>query len=126
MKALLDGPSGSPACDCVVDLGIGIGIVCNPVIEVDGLRRVSLSTAAWCGVADVDCGSAIDCASSDNMGNNESKDGLLPAKEGTSFTKFPTVEERGAVFLSYHISITPEAIITTNITRIILGDKLKG
>ena len=36
---------------------------------------------------------AVDCASLDNMGNNESKDGVLPAKEGTSFTKFPTVEE---------------------------------
>ena len=80
--------------------------------------------------ADVDCGSAIDCVSFDNMGNNESKDGLLPAKEGISFTKFPTVEKEGVTFLLYHMTITPEAIInmpiTTNITRIILGEKLKG
>ena len=69
---LVNGPSGSPACGCVVDLDSGIGVVCNPVIEVDGLRRVSLSTAAYCRVTDVACGSAVDCASLDNMGNNES------------------------------------------------------
>ena len=83
---LVNGPSGSPACGCVVDLDSGIGVVCNPAIEVDGIRRVSLSTAACYGVADVACGSAVDCASLDNMGNSESKDGVLPAKEGTSFT----------------------------------------
>ena len=63
------------------------------------------------------------------MGNNESKDGLLPAKEEINFDKFPTVEKEVA-FLLYHMSTTPEAIInmpiTTNITRIILGGKLKG
>ena len=91
---LLDGPSASPACGCVVDVDSGIGVVCNPVIEVDGVRRVSLSTAAWCGVADVDCIAAIYCASADNMGNNESKDGVLPAKEGIGFTQSPTVEEK--------------------------------
>ena len=53
-EGLLDGPSVSPACGCVVDLDSGIVVLCNPVIEVDGVRRVSLSTAAWCGVADVD------------------------------------------------------------------------
>ena len=83
-EGLLGGPSGSPAFGCVVDLDSSIGVVCNPVIELDGVRRVSLSTAPRCGVADVDSGSAIDCASSDNMCNNEFKDGVLPAKEGIS------------------------------------------
>ena len=78
---LLDGPSGSPACGCIVDLDSVIGVICNPVIEVDGARRVSLSTAAWCGVADVACGSAVDCANSENRGNNGSKDGVLPARK---------------------------------------------
>ena len=113
-----------------MDLDSGIWVVCNPVIEVDGVRRVSLSTAAWCGVADVVCGSAVDCASSDNMGNNESNGGVLPAREGTSFTKFPTVEEERVTFLLYYMSINPKAIInmpiTTNVISIILGDKLKG
>ena len=95
---LLDGPSGSPACGCVVDVYSGIGVVCNPVIEVDGVRKVSLSTATWYGVTGVACGSTIDCASSDNMGNNESKDGVLQAKEGTSFTKFPNSGRRKSSF----------------------------
>ena len=106
-EGLLDGPPGSPACGCLMDLDSGIGVVCNPVIEVDGGRRVSLSTAAWCGVADVVCGSAVDCASSDNMGNNESKDGVLPVREATSFTRFPTVEEERVTLLLYHMSINP-------------------
>ena len=107
---LVNDPSGSPACGCVVDLDSGIGFVCNPVIEVDGVRRVSLSTAACCGVADVACGSVVDCASSDNMDNNESKDGVLPAKEGTSFTKFQTVEEERVTFLLCHMSYSPKAL----------------
>ena len=129
-EGLLDGQSGSSACGCVVDLDSGIGVVCNPVIKVDGVRRVSLSTAVWCGVTDVACISAIDCASSDNTGNNESKDGMLLTKEGKSFTEFSTVEEERVAFLLYHMSITPEAIIImllmTNIISIILGDNLKG
>ena len=64
------------------------------------------------------------------MGNNESNDGVLPAKEGTGFTKFPTVEEERVTFLLYHMSTSPKAIInmpiTTNEISIILGDKLKG
>ena len=62
------------------------------------------------------------------MGNNESKDGVLPAREGTSLTKFQTVEEEA--FLLYHIGIIPRAIThmptTTNKDKMILGDRLKG
>ena len=130
LDGLVNDPSGSPACGCVVDLDSGIGFVCNPGIEVDGVTRVNLSTAACCGVADVACGSVIDCASSDNMGNTESKDGVLPAKEGTSFTKSLTIEDERVPFLLYHMSTSSKAIInmpiTTYVINIILGDKLKG
>ena len=72
----------------------------------------------------------LEGASLDNMGNNESKDGVWSAKEGTSLTKFPTVEEERVAFLLYHMSIIPRGIIhmpiTTNRINIILGDKLKG
>ena len=46
-------------------------------------------------------------ASLDNMGNNESKDGALPATEGT---KFPMVEEERVAFLLYYMNIIPRAI----------------
>ena len=46
----------------------------------------------------------------DNMGNNESTDGVLPAKEGTSLIKFPIVKEERVVFLLYHMNIIPRAI----------------
>ena len=39
-EGLLDGPSGSPAYGFVVGLDSSIGVNCNPVIEVDGARRV--------------------------------------------------------------------------------------
>ena len=69
-------------------------------------------------------------ASLNNIGNNESKDGILPAKEGTSLTKFPIVEEERVAFPLYHMNIIHRAIIsmpiTTNIINMILGDKLKG
>ena len=39
------------------------------------------------------CELVLEDASLDNMGNNVSEDGVLPAKEGTSLTKFQTVEE---------------------------------
>ena len=64
------------------------------------------------------------------MGNNESKDGVLPAKEGTSLTKFPIVEEKRVAFLLYHMNIIPRAIThmptVTNRVKMILGDRLKG
>ena len=76
------------------------------------------------------CELGLEDASLDNMGNSESKDGVLPAKEGTSLTKFPTVEEERVAFLLYHMSIIPRAVIHMPITikriNIILGDRLKG
>ena len=69
-------------------------------------------------------------ASLDNMGNNESKDGVLPAKEGTSLTKFPIVEEEIVALLLYHMGIIHRAIThmptITNRAKMILGDRLKG
>ena len=63
------------------------------------------------------------------MSNNESKDGVLPAKEGKSLIKFLTVEDERVALLLYHMSITHKAIInmpiTTNRINKILGDKLK-
>ena len=68
--------------------------------------------------------------SSDNMGNNESKDGALPAKEGISLTKFPMVEEERVAFLLYHMNIflgqlhiCPQSLIEPKIS---LGEGLKG
>ena len=64
------------------------------------------------------------------MGNNESKDGVLPAKEGTSLIKFPIVEEESVTFLLYHMNIIPRATThmptITNRAKMILGDRLKG
>ena len=55
-------------------------------------------------------GLVLEEASSDNMGNNETKDGILSAKEGTSSTKFPTVEEEKVAFLLYYMNMIPSAI----------------
>ena len=49
-------------------------------------------------------------ASSDNMGNKESSEGVLPTREGTNLTKFPIVEEERVIFLLYHMNIIPSAI----------------
>ena len=69
-------------------------------------------------------------ASSDNMGNNKSNDGVLPAKEGTSLIKFPIVEEERVVFLLYHMNIIPRAIThmptVTNRAKMSLGERVKG
>ena len=98
-EGLLDGLPESAVGDCAVDLGSGIGDVCISIIvvagEVGGVGRVSLSTASWFGVTEVDCGPVTECVSSDNMGNNESRDGVLPDKEGITFTKFPAVAKEG-------------------------------
>ena len=76
------------------------------------------------------CDLVLEDASWVNMGNSESKDGVLPAKEGISLTKFPIVEEERVDFLLYHMIIIPRAIThmstTTNRVKMILGDSLKG
>ena len=40
---------------------------------------------------------------SDNMGSKEFSVGIFSFKEGTSFIKFPTVEDVREVFLLYHM-----------------------
>ena len=76
------------------------------------------------------CNLVLEEASSDNMGNNESKDGALLAKEGTSLTKFCIVEEERVAFLLYLMNIIPRATThmptITNRAKMILGDRLKG
>ena len=68
--------------------------------------------------------------SSDNMGNKESSVGILSFREGTSLTKFPTVEDVREAFLLYHINITPRAIthmpMDTNKAKMSLGDNENG
>ena len=49
----------------------------------------------------------------DNMGNKEFIVGTFSFKEGTSFTKFPTVEDVREAFLLYHMNIIPMAIMHT-------------
>ena len=48
--------------------------------------------------------------SSDNMGNKEFSVGTFSFKEGTSVTKFPTVEVVREAFLLYHMKMIPMAI----------------
>ena len=52
----------------------------------------------------------LEDASSDNMGKKEFSVGTLSFKEGTSLTKFPTVEDVREAFLLYHMNITPRAM----------------
>ena len=65
-------------------------------------------------------------ASLDNMGNNESNDGVLTAKEGTSLIKFPMVEEERVAFPLYHMNIIPREIThmptVTNNAKMSLGE----
>ena len=72
----------------------------------------------------------LEAASSDNMGNKEFSVGTLSLKEGTSLTKFPTVEEVREAFLLYHMNITPRAIThmptDTNKAKISVGDNENG
>ena len=44
------------------------------------------------------------------MGNNESNDGVLLAKEGTILTRFPMVEVERVAFLLYYMNIIPRVI----------------
>ena len=64
------------------------------------------------------------------MGNKESSEGVLPAKEGTSLIKFPIVEEERVVFLLYHMNSIPRAIThmptVINRARMSLGKSEKG
>ena len=68
--------------------------------------------------------------SSDNMGSKEFSVGIFSFKEGTSFIKFPTVEDVREVFLLYHMKIISIAITHTpviiNKARRSLGDNENG
>ena len=64
------------------------------------------------------------------MGNKEFSVGTLSFREGTSLTKFPTVEDVREAFLLYHMTITPRAIThtptDTNKAKISVGDSENG
>ena len=68
--------------------------------------------------------------SSDNMVSKEFSVGIFSFKEGTSFIKFPTVEDVREVFLLYHMKIIPMAIthmpVIINKARMSLGDNENG
>ena len=68
--------------------------------------------------------------SSDNMGSKEFSVGIFSFKEGTSFIKFPTVEDVREVFLLYHMKIIPIALthmpVISNKARMSLGDNENG
>ena len=71
--------------------------------------RIS-SSSVVCGRVETVVGVIIDSfledASSDNMGNKEFSLGTLTLREGTSLTKFSTVEDVREAFLLYHMNIT--------------------
>ena len=56
--------------------------------------------------------------------------GTLSLKEGTSLTKFPTVEDAREALLLYYMNITPRAIthmpMDTNKAKISMGDNEIG
>ena len=64
------------------------------------------------------------------MANKEFSVGIFSFKEGTSFIKFPTVEDLREVFLLYHMNIIPMAIThmptVINKAKISLGDNENG
>ena len=64
------------------------------------------------------------------MGNKEFSRGTLSFREGTSLTKFPTVEDVREFFLLYHMNITPRTIthmpMDTNKAKISVGDSENG
>ena len=67
---------------------------------------------------------------SDNMGSKEFSVGIFSFKEGTSFIKFPTLEDVREVFLLYHMNRIPMAItpmaLVINKAKISLGGNENG
>ena len=64
------------------------------------------------------------------MGNKEFSVGTLSFREGTSLTKFPTVEDVREAFLLYQMNITPQVIThmptDTNKAKTSVGDSENG
>ena len=64
------------------------------------------------------------------MDNKEFSVGTFSFKEGTSFTKFPTVEDVREAFPLYHMNIIPMAIThmptDTNKAKMSVGDNENG
>ena len=64
------------------------------------------------------------------MGNKVFSVSVFSIKEGTSLTRFPTVEAVREVFLLYHMNMIPKVIkhipIATNKAKMSLGDNENG
>ena len=64
------------------------------------------------------------------MGNKEFSVSVFSIKEGTSLTRFPTMEEVREVFLLYHMNMIPKTIkhkpIATNKGKMSLGGNENG
>ena len=64
------------------------------------------------------------------MGNKDFSAGVFSIKEGTSLTRFPTMEEVREVLLLYHMNMIPKTIkhkpIATNKAKVSLGDNQNG
>ena len=64
------------------------------------------------------------------MGNKEFSVDTFSFKEGTSLTKFPTVEDVREAFLLYHMNIIPMSIThmptETNKAKMSVGDNKNG
>ena len=64
------------------------------------------------------------------MGNKGFSVGTFSFEEGTSLTRFPTVEDVRDAFLLYHMNIAPIAIThmptVTNKAKMSLGDNKNG
>ena len=73
---------------------------------------------------------ALEEVSSDNIGNKESSEGVLPTREGTSLVKFPIVDEERVVFHLYHMNIITRAIThmptAINRAKMDLEESVKG
>ena len=64
------------------------------------------------------------------MGSKDFSVGIFSFKQGTSFIKFPTLEDVREVFLLYHMKIISMTIthmpVTINKARMSLGDNENG
>ena len=98
--------------------------------ELPGVLVSTLVVKSVEAVAGVVLVIVLEEASSDNMGNKESSEGVLSSREGTSLTKFPIAEEERVVFLLYHKNILTRAIThmptVTNRAKMSLGESVKG
>ena len=123
----------SPLAKCtdhgVAEVDGSEGVVCNLGTSI-GEETNALDMVSHRVVVVVALFLVLGEASSDNMGNNESSEGVSPAKDGRCLTKFPIVEEERVAFPLYHMNIATRAIIpmptVINRAKISFGEREKG